>query len=107
MDHIPAGPSDPPHPVRFWSAVAAVLFLPAALGALVLTLMSERAGRCLTYGENCGWSLPNQLFVGALVLGVVALVVVQAAPGDRVRRWAFGVQLGMEGTALVTILSHL
>ncbi|QNS02478.1 hypothetical protein [Streptomyces xanthii] len=106
MEPLPTGPFDAPQRPRFWSAVAAVLFLPAALGAAVLTLMSERAGRCLTYGERCGSSLPNQVFAGALVLGLAALVVVQAAPGVRVRRWALAAQLVFEGTALVTILSH-
>ncbi|MFI7005163.1 hypothetical protein [Streptomyces sp. NPDC050145] len=106
MDHLPAPPSDTPQRLRFWSVVAAVLFLPAALGAAVLTLMSERAGRCLTYGEQCGSSLPNQVLAAALVLGLVALVVVQAASSVRVRRWALGAQLALECTALVTILSH-
>ncbi|MEU0146375.1 hypothetical protein ABZ119_10500 [Streptomyces sp. NPDC006288] len=60
---------------RFRSVLSALLFVPAALVLGLLTLTSERAGRCLTYGEGCGSSLPGWLFTWSLGLGAVACVV--------------------------------
>ncbi|MFF3690308.1 hypothetical protein [Streptomyces sp. NPDC002187] len=91
---------------RFWSVLAAVLFVPAAPAAGVLTLASERAGRCMTYGEQCGSSLPGWLFVWGVALGGVACVVALAAPAVRVRRVALIAQLLAECVALMVILSY-
>ncbi|MEU1483652.1 hypothetical protein [Streptomyces sp. NPDC005752] len=104
----------PPEPVtgeatdrtRFRSILSAVLFLPAALVAGFLTLSSETAGRCLTYGEECGTPLPGWLFTCGLGVGAVACVVVLVAIEVRTRRVAFAAQLLAEVTALVVILSH-
>ncbi|MBT2368500.1 hypothetical protein J7E88_25035 [Streptomyces sp. ISL-10] len=92
--------------IRMWSVLAAVLFLPATLTAGVLTLASDRASRCLTYGEQCGTSLPGWLFGWGVGLGLAAWVVALAAPAVWVRRVAFAVQLLAECAALVVILSH-
>ncbi|MCX5115343.1 hypothetical protein OOK13_44345 [Streptomyces sp. NBC_00378] len=91
---------------RFWSFLSAVLFVPAALTVGVLTLSSERAGRCLTYGERCGPSLPGGLFVWGVGVGGVACAVALVAPAVRVRRMALIAQLLAECLALIVILSY-
>ncbi|MEU8708729.1 hypothetical protein [Streptomyces sp. NPDC048565] len=47
---------------RFRSLLSAFLFAPAALALIMLALTSEHTGRCVTYGEQCGPSLPGWLF---------------------------------------------
>ncbi|MEU4497001.1 hypothetical protein AB0F96_27050 [Streptomyces sp. NPDC023998] len=91
---------------RFWSVLSAFLFVPAALAVGVLTLASERAGRCMTYGEQCGSPLPGGLFVWGVGVGGVACVVALVAPAVRVRRVALIAQLLAEGVALMVILSY-
>ncbi|MFG3532984.1 hypothetical protein ACGF8B_40750 [Streptomyces sp. NPDC047917] len=91
---------------RFWSFLAAVLFVPAALAVGLLALSSERAGRCLTYGEQCGSSLPGTLFVWNVGVSGVACVVALVAPAVRVRRVALIAQLLAECVALIVILSY-
>jgi hypothetical protein len=91
---------------RFWSVLSAVLFVPATLAVGVLTLASEQAGRCVTYGEQCGSSLPGWLFVWGVGVGGVACVVALAAPAVRVRRVALIAQLLAECVALMVILSY-
>ncbi|MEU6220501.1 hypothetical protein ABZ845_23735 [Streptomyces sp. NPDC047022] len=91
---------------RFWSMLFAVLFLPAALVAWVLSLASERASRCVTYGEQCTGGLPAWLFDVGVGLGAVACVIALAAPTLRVRQVAVAVQVQLEFVALVVILSH-
>lgn len=91
---------------RFWSGLCAGLFVPAVLVAGLLTLSSERAGRCLTYGEQCGDSLPGWLIGWSLALAVVACVVALAATAVRVRQVAFATQLLAEFVALTVVLSH-
>lgn len=91
---------------RLLSVLSALLFVPAALLSGVLTLSSDRAGRCLTYGEECGTSLPGWLFSWSLGAGAVACVVALAASAVRTRRIGCAAQLLAEGTALVVILSH-
>ncbi|MFI6055853.1 hypothetical protein ACIBCO_37980 [Streptomyces violascens] len=91
---------------RVWSSVSALLFLPAALVAFILTLTTERAGRCLTYGEGCAKGFPEWLFNWSLGLGVVAFIAAVAAPRLRVRQAALTVQVLAEATALMVILSH-
>ncbi|MDQ0585148.1 hypothetical protein [Streptomyces rishiriensis] len=91
---------------RLWAAMAALLFVPATLAVGVLTLTSERAGRCLTYGEQCAASLPGWLFEWGTGAGAVAFLVAVAAPAVRVRQAALAAQVLAEGTALLVILSH-
>ncbi|MFJ6612979.1 hypothetical protein ACIQPT_22185 [Streptomyces sp. NPDC091289] len=91
---------------RFWSGLCAGLFVPAALFAVLLTLSSDRAGRCLTYGDLCGDSLPGWLFGWSLALAVIACVVALTATAVRVRQAAFGTQLLAEFVALTVILSY-
>lgn len=91
---------------RFWSVLSAVLFAPAALAAGVLTLASERASRCLTYGEQCTPALPAWLFNRGVGLAAVACVIVLAAPVARVRQAALAAQVLAECAALLVILSH-
>ncbi|WP_411083709.1 hypothetical protein [Streptomyces sp. cmx-18-6] len=106
----PATPpaEEPPAPdrTRFWSGLCAGLFVPVALLGGLLTLTGERAGRCMTYGEQCGDQLPGRLFGWSLALAAVACVVALAAPAARVRRVAFATQLLAEFVALTVILSH-
>ncbi|MFI6689621.1 hypothetical protein [Streptomyces sp. NPDC050485] len=91
---------------RLWAALSALLFLPAALVTWVLTLASERASRCMTYGEQCGSSMPEWLFDWSVGLGCLAFAAALAAPMVRVRQAALAVQLLAECTALVVILSN-
>ncbi|MGW6720521.1 hypothetical protein [Streptomyces sp. NPDC054995] len=91
---------------RFWSGLCAGLFVPAALLAGLLTLTGERAGRCMTYGQQCGDALPGWLFGWSLALAVVACVVALAATAVRTRQAAFATQLLAEFVALTVILSH-
>ncbi|MFI1279250.1 MULTISPECIES: hypothetical protein [unclassified Streptomyces] len=91
---------------RFLAVLSAVLFVPAALAAGVLTLSSERAARCVTYGEQCAQGLPGWLFGWSAGIAVVAFVVALAAPALRVRQAALAAQLLAECTALMVILSY-
>ncbi|MFJ9736564.1 hypothetical protein [Streptomyces sp. NPDC101166] len=108
-----ASSSAPPAPVtpsrdftRLWAALAALLFLPAAAAAGVLTLASERASRCVTYGEQCASGLPGWLFDWGAGIGAVALLIAVAAPDVRIRRAALAVQVLAECTALLVIVSY-
>lgn len=92
---------------RFWSFLCAVLFVPAALAAGVLALASERASRCLTYGEQCAPGLPDWLFTWGVGLGAIACVIALAAPVARVRQVALAAQVLAECAALLVILSHV
>ncbi|MGW6923658.1 hypothetical protein ACWGA9_20670 [Streptomyces sp. NPDC054950] len=106
---VPAPPvqsASPTDRTRRWAAVAALLFVPAAVATGVLTLASERAGRCLTYGERCSPGLPGWLFEWSAGVGAVAFLVAVAAPAVRVRRAALSAQALAEVTALLVILSH-
>ncbi|MFF4580042.1 hypothetical protein ACFY15_16845 [Streptomyces sp. NPDC001373] len=106
-DSLSPVPAAPPRDLtRIRSVVAAFLFLPAAAVAGVLTLASERASRCVTYGEQCASGLPGWLFGWGAGLGVVALVVAVAAPAVRIRRAALAVQVLAECAALLVIVSH-
>uniref|UniRef100_A0AAU2UW73 Uncharacterized protein n=1 Tax=Streptomyces sp. NBC_00003 TaxID=2903608 RepID=A0AAU2UW73_9ACTN len=91
---------------RLWAALAALLFVPAVLAMGVLTLTSQRASRCLTYGEQCAPGLPEWLFEWGVGVGVVTFIVALAAPAVRVRQVALGAQVVAECTALLVILSH-
>ncbi|MGW8777068.1 hypothetical protein ACWGNM_03230 [Streptomyces sp. NPDC055796] len=91
---------------RLWSALCAGLFIPAFLAAVVVVLSSERAGRCLTYGEGCHPALPGALFVWSTGVGVVACIAALATPVRRVRQVALAAQLLAECTALLVILSY-
>lgn len=93
---------------RLWSALCAVLFVPAAAAVGVLTLTSERASRCMTYGgDECSTSgLPAGLFDWGVGLAVAACLTALLAPAVRVRRAALAVQLAAECAALLAILGH-
>ncbi|WP_234344434.1 hypothetical protein [Streptomyces sp. WM6372] len=82
------------------------MFVPAVLAAGVVVLSSERAARCLTYGEECTAGLPGVLFGWAAGLGAVAFVVALAAPVGRVRQVALAAQLLAECAALLVVLSY-
>ncbi|MGW6710886.1 hypothetical protein ACWGDE_39205, partial [Streptomyces sp. NPDC054956] len=47
---------------RLWAILSAALFVPAAVLTGILTLASERASRCMTYGEQCTQGMPGWLF---------------------------------------------
>ncbi|MEV0259846.1 hypothetical protein AB0I49_00655 [Streptomyces sp. NPDC050617] len=84
----------------------AVLFIPALAISVLAALSSERASRCMTYGEQCSPGLlPGWMFEWGLGLGAVALVVALAAPWKRVRQVALTTQIIAEATALLVILS--
>ncbi|MEU9983075.1 hypothetical protein [Streptomyces sp. NPDC050856] len=105
--YVPAGqaPSSERDRTRLWAAWAAVLFVPAMLATGVLTLASERASRCVTYGEQCA-GLPGWLVAWSAGFATAAFVVSLAAPPVRVRQVALAAQVAAEGTALLVILSH-
>lgn len=85
---------------------AAFLFPPAAAVVGILVLASERASRCLTYGEQCASGLPGWLFGWGTGIGVVALLVAVASPTVRIRRAGLAVQVLAECTMLLVIVSH-
>ncbi|MEU1155943.1 hypothetical protein ABZ369_23410 [Streptomyces sp. NPDC005918] len=91
---------------RLWAALAALLFVPAAVVTGILMLASEQASRCVTYGEQCAPGLPSRVFEWSAGVGTVALLVALAAPAVRMRQAALTVQVLAEGTALLVILSH-
>ncbi|MBV6700314.1 hypothetical protein KV557_24945 [Kitasatospora aureofaciens] len=91
---------------RLRAVLCAALFVPATLAAVLLTLSSERASYCLTYGEQCDSGLPEWLFGWGAGLGAAALLVTLAAPAARVRKIALAAQIVAEGMALLVILSH-
>ncbi|WNI26664.1 hypothetical protein [Streptomyces sp. ITFR-16] len=101
-DEVPRGRNR----TRLWATLSAVLFVPALLATGVLTLASERASRCLTYGEECASGLPAWLFEWSAGIGALAFVVALAAPPVRVRQGALAAQVAAEGTALLVVLSH-
>ncbi|MFF3034868.1 hypothetical protein ACFVS7_28170 [Streptomyces rubiginosohelvolus] len=80
--------------------------MPAALLAGLLPLTGERAGRCMTYGQQCGDALPGRLFGWSIALAVAACVVALASTAVRTRQGAFAAQLLAEFVALTVILSH-
>lgn len=90
--------------LRKWATIAAFSLIPATLLAVVLALTAENAGRCITYGENCG-STPGWLYSGSLLLAGAAWLAVLCVPRDAVRRTALGLQLAAEATFLVTVVS--
>ncbi|MCF4136333.1 hypothetical protein L1856_04790 [Streptomyces sp. Tue 6430] len=80
--------------------------MPAAATVGLLTLTSERAGRCMTYGEQCAHGLPRWLFEWSAGVGAAAFLLAVAAPAVRARQAGLAVQILAEGTALAVILSH-
>ncbi|GAA3131851.1 hypothetical protein GCM10017687_54430 [Streptomyces echinatus] len=108
-DSVPARLAQSPSPkdrTRLWAALAAMLFAPAAGVIGTLTLASERASRCVTYGEQCTSGLPSWVFEWSAGVGAAALLVALAAPPVRVRQAALAAQVLAEGSALLVILSH-
>jgi hypothetical protein len=106
---VPDRPAQSPSPkerTRLWAVLAALLFVPAAVVIGILTLASEQASRCVTYGEQCTSGLPSWVFEWSAGAGAVALLVALAAPTVRVRQAALAVQVLAEGTALLVVLSH-
>ncbi|WP_225826912.1 hypothetical protein [Streptomyces naphthomycinicus] len=63
--------------LRAWAGWGLGLLLPTAVFCTLVAFSSERAGRCITYGENCsatpGW-LPAGSFWASLAAGVIALM---------------------------------
>ncbi|MFC9286801.1 hypothetical protein [Streptomyces sp. NPDC057052] len=102
----PIRPASPTDRTRLWAALSALLFAPATVAAGLLTLTSERAGRCMTYGEQCVRGLPGWLFEWSTGVGAVAFLVAVAAPAVRARQAGLVVQILAEGTALLVPLSH-
>lgn len=91
---------------RLWASVAALLFGPMVVAAGVLVLASERASRCMMYGEQCASGLPGWLFWWSTGIGAVALLFALAAPAVRTRKAALAAQVSAEGMALLVILSQ-
>ncbi|GAA3478223.1 hypothetical protein [Streptomyces yanii] len=106
---VPAPPvqsQSPTDRTRLWAAVVAFLFVPAVVATAILTLASDHASRCITYGEQCTPGLPNWLAEWSAGVGAVSLLIALAAPALRVRQVALVAQTLAEGTALMVILSH-
>ncbi|CAL9586037.1 hypothetical protein [Streptomyces sp. enrichment culture] len=91
---------------RLLAVLGAVLFLPGVLAAGVVTLASERASRCLTYGTQCAPALPVAVFDWSVGIGAVACLTALIAPVVRLRQAAVAVQVLAECAALLVILSH-
>ncbi len=102
----PVQSPSPRERTRLWAALAALLFVPAAVVTGILTLASGHASRCVTYGEQCTPGLPNWVFEWSAGVGAVALLAALVAPAVRMRQAALTVQVLAEGTALLVVLSR-
>ncbi|WP_329384012.1 hypothetical protein [Streptomyces sp. NBC_01716] len=90
--------------LRKLATISAFSIVPASILAALLALTGERAGRCITYGENCG-SNPGWLYQGSLLLAGVAWLTVLVVPRNAVSRSALGVQLAAEGAFLMAVVT--
>ncbi|POX59865.1 hypothetical protein C3492_30445 [Streptomyces sp. Ru62] len=99
---------------RVWDGVRVAagwglgLLLPTVFFSTLLTFTSERAGRCLTYGEDCS-AVPGRLLHGSfwasLLAGLAALVWPRARwTGARIG--AVLVQWGAQLLLAALILSY-
>ncbi|MEL3949102.1 hypothetical protein [Streptomyces sp. LNU-CPARS28] len=95
---------------RITALVALVLLVPIAIGSLVLTLSSERASGCLTYGVDCARVSPA-LAAGAFLVSAVSGVLAAAWPHRREpfegwRGLLITVQISAQVTLAALILSY-
>ncbi|MFD3556398.1 hypothetical protein ACFWWA_30490 [Streptomyces goshikiensis] len=91
---------------RLWAGLAAALFVPAFLAAVLVTLTFYRPSGCATYGEQCAEGLPGWVLAWGVGIGAVMFVAALAAPALRVRQVALAAQLLAECTALLVVLSY-
>ena len=78
------------------AAKAGALLLPTALISILLSLTTERAGRCLTYGEQCS-ATPGWAIFGALLASAALGIYAASCPQERLpfptaRSWAVKLQ---------------
>ncbi|MFD0418836.1 hypothetical protein [Streptomyces sp. NPDC127108] len=95
---------------RITALVTLVLLVPTAIGSLVLTLASERASGCVTYGVDCAQVSPA-LTVGAFLVSAVSGVMAAAWPHARLpfegwRGLLITVQISAQVTLAALILSY-
>ncbi|MGW2707421.1 hypothetical protein ACWC4J_00310 [Streptomyces sp. NPDC001356] len=84
------------------------LLLPTVLFSTLLTFTSERASRCLTYGEECA-AVPGWLLYGSFWASLVAGLAVLVWPRARwtgARAGALLVQWGAQLLLAALILSY-
>ncbi|NUK04323.1 hypothetical protein HRW18_25165 [Streptomyces lunaelactis] len=112
--------TDPALPVparrdRQWHRPAYIgltTLLPTAVVAWLPALMSERFGRCLTYGEQCArdadmlGTVAWYAFWGSAAAGVAAVIVTSAAGwARRLRKSLVLIQLTLQMTTATAILA--
>ncbi|GGO92905.1 hypothetical protein [Wenjunlia tyrosinilytica] len=68
--------------LRITAGVGLALIVPTVIGSAVVALTSPRAGRCLTYGEQCSQVSGGQI-AAALVAAVVFGILAAAWPSGR------------------------
>lgn len=95
---------------RITALVALVLLVPTAIGSLVLTLASERASGCVTYGVDCAQMSPV-LVAAAFLVSAVSGVLAAAWPHRRApfegwRGLLITVQISAQVTLAALILSY-
>ncbi|MFG2975741.1 hypothetical protein ACGFYY_22540 [Streptomyces sp. NPDC048331] len=89
--------------IRWHSGLAALLFLPTLLVAKILTLATDKGGRCFVNDTDCV-PFPAAAFGALLAAVVVSFVVATAAP-VRVGRVALAAQLSLELVAFTLVLA--
>jgi hypothetical protein len=95
--------------LRHRAVLVLALLFPTVIACLLIVGTSERASRCVTYGETCS-PIPGTwmytCFFVSLAAGVVAAVWPRARlPFRTARAWAVGVQIAALAMLTLLILS--
>ncbi|MET9964718.1 hypothetical protein ABZZ80_01990 [Streptomyces sp. NPDC006356] len=95
--------------LRHRAVLVLALLFPTVIACLLLAGTSERASRCVTYGEECspvpGTWMYTCFFV-SLACGIVAVIWPRAwLPFRTARAWAVGVQIAAQAALAMSILS--
>ncbi|WP_217572645.1 hypothetical protein [Streptomyces sp. GbtcB7] len=95
--------------LRHRAVLVLALLFPTVIACLLFVGVSERASRCVTYGEEC-FSVPGTwmytCFFVSLAAGVVAVIWPRAwLPCRTARAWAVGVQIAAQAVLALLILS--
>lgn len=97
--------------LRHRAVLVLALLFPTVIACLLLAGTSERASRCVTYGEECS-PVPGTwmyaCFFVSLAFGIVAVIWPRAwLPFRTARTWAVGVQIGAQVALAMLILSFV
>ncbi|MFE2515588.1 hypothetical protein [Streptomyces mirabilis] len=95
--------------LRHRAVLVLALLFPTVIACLLFVGVSERASRCVTYGEECS-SVPGTwmytCFLVSLAAGVVAVIWPRAwLPFRTARAWTMGMQIAAQAVLALLILS--